>query len=72
MRYLSSGILLLEKGLKPEPSKVEAIVNLERPDCKANLETQLGMVVFMSKIAPHLADTTAPLSSLLGKEVEFV
>lgn len=71
MRYLSTGILLVEKD-KPDPSKIEAIVNLEYPDCKAKLETLLGMVVYVSKFAPHLTDITAPLHSLLDKDVEFV
>ena len=49
------------KGLKADQSKIEAIVNLDPPDCKAKLETLLGMVQYMSKFASHLANITVAL-----------
>ena len=33
------GHVISEKGLKADPSKIEVIVNLDPPDCKAKLET---------------------------------
>ena len=47
----SFGHVISKKGIKADPSKVEAIVNLDPTDCKAKLETLLGMVQYMSKFA---------------------
>ena len=61
------GHVITDKGLKPDPVKVEAITQLEIPDSQAKLETFLGMQQF----APNLSEMTAPLQSLLKKEMEF-
>ncbi|MCG7868790.1 MAG: hypothetical protein JAY74_20765, partial [Candidatus Thiodiazotropha taylori] len=66
------GHVISDQGLKADPSKVEAIVNLKPPDCKEKLETLLGMANYMSKFAPRLADITAPLRVLLQDKVAFV
>ncbi|MCG8113106.1 MAG: Ty3/Gypsy family RNase HI domain-containing protein, partial [Candidatus Thiodiazotropha taylori] len=66
------GHVISDQGLKADPSKIEAIVNLEPPDSKEKLETLLGMANYMSKFAPRLADITAPLRVLLQDKVAFV
>ncbi|MCG8076812.1 MAG: DDE-type integrase/transposase/recombinase, partial [Candidatus Thiodiazotropha taylori] len=65
------GHVISDQGLKADPSKIEAIVNLEPPDSKEKLETLLGMANYMSKFAPRLADITAPLRVLLQDKVAF-
>ena len=66
------GHVISDQGLKADPSKIEAIVNLEPPDSKEKLETLLGMANYMSKFAPRLADITAPLRVLLQDKVAFI
>ena len=55
------GHVISDVGLKADASKIEAIVNLEPPDCREKLETFLGMVNYMSKFAPNLAEITSPM-----------
>ena len=66
------GHILSDKGLIADPSKIEAILKLEVPDSRPKLERFLGMVNYLSKFAPHLAEITSPLRSLLKKETEFL
>jgi RNase H-like domain found in reverse transcriptase len=66
------GHLITASGLKPDPSKVEAISKIEAPKNRAELETLLGMVNYLQKFAPNLAEITSPMRSLLRKEQEFM
>ena len=51
-----------------DPEKVEAINKL-RP--KTELKTFLGMVNYLQKFIPRLAEHTAPLRALEKKDVHF-
>ena len=66
------GHFFTSSGLKPDPSKVPAIVNMEPPKNKAELETLLGMVNYLSKFAPNLSQVTSPMWQLLTKNAEFI
>ena len=66
------GNLITSKGLKPDPMKISAIVNMEPPKSRRELETFLGMVNYLAKFLPNLAEVTHPLRSLLKETVEFV
>ena len=66
------GSIITDKGLKADPSKIEAILKLEVPDSREKLERFLGMVNYLSKFAPNLSEITSPLRSLLKKETEFL
>ena len=65
------GHILSSDGIKPDPEKVKAIEKMAAPACKSELETILGMVNYLTKFAPNLAEVTHPLRSLLKKDVEF-
>ena len=54
-RPLFDHVLTLE-GLKSDPKKVAAIEQMQPPTNKSKLETILGMVQYLSKFAPHLAE----------------
>ncbi|CAC5355707.1 unnamed protein product [Mytilus coruscus] len=41
------------------------------PSNKAELQTILGMVNYLSKFAPNLAEITSPMRAILNKDVEF-
>ena len=62
------GNIITDKGLKADPSKIEAILKPEVPDSREKLERFLGMVNYLSKFAPNLSS----LRSLLKKETEFL
>ena len=65
------GHVLSDKGLRPDPEKTAAIRDMPEPSSKKELETILGMVNYLSRFAPNLAEVTSPLRELLQKDVEF-
>ncbi len=65
------GHLLTSDGLKPDPAKVSAIRDMDPPCNRAELETVLGMINYLSKFAPNLAEITSPMRKLLVKDVIF-
>lgn len=65
------GHVLTSSGLKADPIQVTAILDIPPPTNKVELQTVLGMVNYLSKFAPNLAEVTKPLRSLLNKDVEF-
>ena len=65
------GHIFSKAGLKPDPDKVSAIQDMPEPQSKKDLQRFLGMVNFLGKFFPNMAETTAPLRTLLQKDVEW-
>ena len=65
------GHLLTSEGLKPDPSKVSAIKDMQPPCNKAELETVLGMINYLAKFSPNLSEVTTPMRQLLCSKNEF-
>ena len=61
------GHLLSEQGVKPDPSKVDAIINMSGPTNKQDLQRFMGMLAYLSKFIPNMAEESAPLRRLLEK-----
>ena len=66
------GHLLTSNGLKIDPDKVKAIREMPAPTNKSELETVLGMVTYLQRFAPNLADISRPMRQLLANDAEFV
>ena len=66
------GHVITDRGLSVDKSKVSAIINMENPNSRHELETMLGMLTYLSKFAPNLAELTSPLHSLLKKDIEYI
>ena len=58
-------------GLSVDPAKVEAIVRMPKPACKADLQRLLGMVRYLAVYIPNESAITAPLRMLLRQDVEW-
>ena len=58
-------------GLRPSPDKVQAILNMPAPHDKSSLQRFIGMVNYLHKFIPHLADINKPLRELLEKSVQW-
>lgn len=60
-----------ESGLKPDDSKIEAIKNMPRPENKTDIQRFLGYITYVGKFIQNLSELTAPLRSLLKKDISF-
>ena len=65
------GHLLTQDGLKPDPNKVKAILEMPTPTEKQFLQRLLGMITYLAKFLPNLSDVTEPLRCLLDRDVEW-
>lgn len=65
------GHQLTDNSLKPDPLKVRAIRDMSPPTSEAELKTVLGMVNYLVRFAPNLAEVCAPLRLLLRQDTEF-
>ena len=65
------GHVLTPDGLKPDPSKVKAIVEMPTPSDKKAVQRVLGMITYLAKFLPNLSDVTEPLRRLLDKDVQW-
>ncbi|XP_046856095.1 uncharacterized protein K02A2.6-like [Xenia sp. Carnegie-2017] len=63
------GHVITAAGIKPDPRKIEAIINMPTPSNKVEIQRFLGMVTYLGKFLPRLSDETAPLRQLLEKDV---
>ena len=69
VRYM--GHLLTSTGVRVDPMKVKAIVEMPRPNNKKAVERLLGTVQYLSQSLPKLSDVAKPLRQLTEKEVVF-
>ncbi|CAB4009767.1 Hypothetical predicted protein, partial [Paramuricea clavata] len=63
------GHKLTSEGIKPDPQKIEAIVNMPEPHDKKGVQRLLGMVNYVGKFVPNLSEITSPLRELLKNDV---
>ena len=66
------GHVISAEGLKPDPAKVEAILNMSPPTDKQGLRRIMGMINCLQKFAPGLSELTTPIRILLKDDAEFV
>jgi hypothetical protein len=62
---------LSSDGLKPDPRKIEVIKEMPRPTNCEELKRFFGIVMYVAKFIPNMAQITAPLRQLLEKNVEW-
>ncbi|PIK38375.1 hypothetical protein BSL78_24788 [Apostichopus japonicus] len=69
IKYL--GHVLTAEGVQIDDGKIEAVVNMPKPQCKKDVERFLGMVTYIAKFIPNLSTVAAPLRQLLCKDVTW-
>ena len=65
------GNIVTKDGMRPDPDKIEAIVNMPKPTDKHGLLQLLGMIKYLSQYIPNESSITAPLQSLLKQDAEW-
>ncbi|CAB4027032.1 Hypothetical predicted protein [Paramuricea clavata] len=65
------GHLISAHGLKPDPTKVEAMKNMPAPENKDDVRRFLGSVQYLAKFLPRLAEVEEPLRHLTKKDTVF-
>ena len=62
------GHLMTSKGLKPDPAKVRAILDMPKPTNVSGVRRIIGFVTYLSKFLPKLSDICEPLRKLTLKD----
>ena len=70
-RSLNLGHCLIAQGLRPDPSKVEAILKMESPRTKKDIERLNKTVNCLAKFLPKLSQVMKPLRKLTHKGIEW-
>ena len=65
------GNIITANGLKPDPSKIDAIIHMPPPENRQSLQHFLGMVKYLTQFVPNESSITAPLRTLLKKDVPW-
>ena len=58
-------------GLRPDPSKVEAIANMPHPHDKDSIDRLRGTINYLSRFIPRLSDVFRPIAQLSERNVEW-
>lgn len=61
-----------DKGLKSDPAKAQAIVDMPPPTDKLGVQRLLGFAQHLVKFLPQLSDITKPLRDLTLNDVQFI
>ena len=61
------GLILSRHGVSPDPLKIEALKKLPEPKDEKLLQSFLGMVNYLSRFDPNIANLTHNLRELLKK-----
>ena len=69
VKYMSH--IVTNQGVSADPEKIAAIRDMLAPQSVADLRRLMGMLAYISKFIPKMADFTEPLRSLLKKNSMF-
>ena len=65
------GYIFSKQGMRPDPEKVKAVKDAERPTTPAEIRSLLGLANYVSRFIPDFATIAAPLRLLTHKDVEW-
>ena len=60
-----------DEGLSPDPKKVEAVKKMEIPQEVETMRSFLGLVNYLNRFSPHLAELSDLLREMCRQAVEF-
>ena len=59
------------RGLSPDPKKIAAVKQMELPQDIETMRSFLGLVNYLNRFSPHLAELSEPLRQICRQNVEF-
>ena len=59
------------RGLSPDPKKIEAVRRMELPQDVETMRSFLGLVNYLNRFSPRLAELSEPLRQICRQNVEF-
>ena len=65
LQYL--GHIISPHGVKADPAKVAAVVDIPVPESKEDVRRFIGLITYLSKYFPNLSSIAAPLRDLMKK-----
>lgn len=66
------GSVYSDKGISPDPSRIDDIHQMPTPQDKEDLQRFLGAMNFLSPYIPNFSEKSAPLRELLKKDTPFL
>ena len=65
------GHLLTSDGLKPDPEKVRAVIEMPKPSSPLEVQRFLGFINYLAKFMPKLSEVCVPLRNLPQKQAKW-
>lgn len=65
------GHLITKDGVKPNPTKVDAILNFPQPKDQKDIKSFLGLAGYYRRFIPNFSKISKPLTKLLQKDIPF-
>ena len=66
------GVVLTDKGVKPDPKKQECIHSMPAPTNKEEVSRLLGVVTYLSRFSKDLSTKSEPIRALLKNDTAFI
>ena len=66
------GFVFSEKGISPDPVKVESSYKALPPTTTSAVKSFLGMAIYYAKFIPNFSDISEPLRKLTRKDQPFL
>lgn len=70
LKYL--GYIVDRNGLRVDPDKISAILNIPVPTCVSEVRRIIGLASWYRRFVPNFSALTAPLCNLLRKNKKFI
>ena len=66
------GLTWTPEGIRPDENKIKAIRNMPPPKNLAELQSFMGMINYLNRFSPIIAQTSEPVRQLMKKETPFM